>query len=62
MFEWIEDRWIITGALIIVGILVLDELAYRWWRKANPGSLYSHLHDRTITPVDPSKPPTTYYG
>lgn len=61
LFEWIENRWIIIAALIVFTVILLDEWAYNGWKKANPGAMYSHLHDRTITPIDPSRPPTAYY-
>jgi hypothetical protein len=61
LFEWIETRWIVTGAIILIVVILLNEFAYQGWKKANPGSLYSHLYDRTITPIDPSRPPTAYY-
>jgi hypothetical protein len=61
MLEWIETRWVITAAIIVVGVIIMDEFTYYWWKKANPGSMYSHLHDRTITPIDPSQPPAVYY-
>ena len=62
MFEWIETRWIITAAVVVVIIILLDELAYHHWKKTNPGALYTHLRNRpSLTPIDPTRPPTTYY-
>jgi hypothetical protein len=61
LLEWIETKWIITIAAVVIGIILLDEWAYRGWKKANPGSLYSHLYDRTLSPIDPSRPPSSIY-
>lgn len=54
-------RWVIYTAIVIALVILLDEWAYREWKIQNPGHLYSHLKGRMITPIDPSRPPTTYY-
>ena len=61
LFEWYEDWRIIVLGIIIVLVIVLDEIAYLNWKKVNPGAMYSHLRDKTLTPVDPSRPPSTIY-
>lgn len=63
MIIWEEYRWVIYIAVVIAILIILDEIAYNGWKKANPGAIYSHLKDQTIPLVDPSRPPTTiYYG
>jgi hypothetical protein len=60
---WEEYHWVIVLILFVALFILLDELAYWSWQKANPGALYSHLFEKKGIPlVDPSRPPTTYYG
>lgn len=57
---WEEFRWVIWLAVIIFIVILLDELAYTGWKRANPGAIYSHLSDKHEIPIiDPSAPPTT---
>lgn len=58
---WEEYRWVIYLALFAVLFMIVEEWAYMGWRKANPGAIYSHLEDKTLSILDPSNPPTTYY-
>lgn len=61
MLIWDEYRWVIYLAIVVALIILLDEWAYYAWKKMNPGAMYSHLYDKTLTPLDPSRPPTTRY-
>lgn len=58
MIIWEEYRWVVYAAIVIFIVILLDEYAYRSWKVANPGHMYSHLKDNT-PPLDPSKPPYT---
>lgn len=59
---WEEYRWVIILVLIVVLVIVLDELAYYGWKKANPGHMYSHQFGKNeLSILDPSRPPTVYY-
>lgn len=53
-------RWIIIVAFIWLGLILLDEFSYRYWRVANPGSQYTGVLGELSTLVDPNNPPTTY--
>lgn len=62
MIIWEEYRWVIVLTIAIIVFIILDEVAYTGWKRANPGALYSHLFDKNELPVlDPSRPPTIYY-
>jgi hypothetical protein len=54
MIPW---KWIIIVGVIWVGILLLDEVAYQWWKSVNPGSRYTSIVDQTTSILDPSQPP-----
>lgn len=36
-------KWFVLVITVWVAVLLLDELAFLWWRKVNPGSLWSGL-------------------
>lgn len=59
--SWEDYKIVIYSGLIILGVIILDEIAYRGWKIYNPGHMYSHLNDKTAPLVDPSAPPTTQY-
>lgn len=59
---WEEERWIIVAVIVVALVIILDELAYWGWKKANPGHKYSHLFGKSeLSILDPYRPPTTYY-
>ena len=61
LFEWYEEQIVIIAIIVVVLVILIDEIAYYHWKQANPGAMYSHLRDKTIPLVDPSRPPTVYY-
>jgi hypothetical protein len=62
MITWEEHKVFIVIALIILLVILVDEWAYNGWKKANPGSLYSHLFNKgPFSIVNPLDPPTVPY-
>jgi len=55
-------RWIILIAIVVVGIILLDEIAYQTWISQNPGANWSGVRGINSPLVDPNNPPTRYYG
>lgn len=55
MYPW---RWLIVVAIIWGAVIILDEIAYTYWKKANPGSMYTRVLEEVAPLVDPNQPPT----
>jgi len=57
MEEIFSRKWLIATIATWVTIIVLDEFAYYWWKKVNPGSSWTGLivkHPTTSTQGEPS--------
>lgn len=59
---WDDQKILVVVILGLALFILLDELAFYSWKKANPGTLYSHLFKKSnLSILDPSRPPTTVY-
>lgn len=36
-------KWFVSVIAVWITVMMLDELAFLWWKKVNPGSLWSGL-------------------
>lgn len=53
MNEIFTRKWLISVVSVWIVVLILDELAFTWWRKVNPGSAWSGLFVKhPLTPTD----------
>jgi hypothetical protein len=43
MEEVFSQKWFIATVATWVTIIILDEFAYYWWKKINPGSQWTGL-------------------
>ena len=57
MEEIFSRKWLVATVATWATIIILDEFGYYWWKKVNPGSMWTGLivkHPTTSTPGDPS--------
>lgn len=51
-------RWLIIVGLLCGAVIILDEVSYLYWKKANPGSIYTKALEQVAPLTDPYQPPT----
>lgn len=60
MNDVFTSKWFISVIAVWITVLVLDELAFLWWRKVNPGSLWGGLLVRHPNIQDSNVPTDSY--
>lgn len=61
MIELFDRKWFVTVVVSWVVILVLDELALYYWKKVNPGHVFSLITGKPELVTPPPQEPGTSY-